>query len=82
LLDEPSLGLAPKLVAQIFEAVVAIARTGITILLVEQNTRLALQTAHEGHVLVTGSIMLAGRCKDLREDPRVRAAYLGEDIAV
>jgi branched-chain amino acid transport system ATP-binding protein len=80
LLDEPSLGLAPKLVAQIFEAIVAIAATGITILLVEQNTRLALKTAHEGHVLVTGEIVLSGECKALQTDPRIRAAYLGEDI--
>ncbi len=82
LLDEPSLGLAPKLVADIFESVVRIAKTGITILLVEQNTRLALQTAHKGYVLVTGEIVLDGPCKELREDPRIRAAYLGEDIHV
>lgn len=80
LLDEPSLGLAPKLVSQIFEAIVEIARSGITILLVEQNTRLALQTAHHGYVLVTGEIVLKGRCKELQTDPRIRAAYLGEDI--
>jgi branched-chain amino acid transport system ATP-binding protein len=80
LLDEPSLGLAPKLVADIFEAIVQIARSGITILLVEQNTRLALQTAHRGYVLVTGEIVLDGRCRDLRDDPRIRGAYLGEDI--
>ncbi len=82
LLDEPSLGLAPKLVSDIFESIVAIARTGITILLVEQNTRLALQTAHKGYVLVTGDIVLDGPCKELREDPRIRAAYLGEDIHI
>jgi branched-chain amino acid transport system ATP-binding protein len=80
LLDEPSLGLAPKLVAQIFESVVAIAKTGITILLVEQNTRLALETAHHAHVLVTGEVVLSGESRALREDPRVRAAYLGEAI--
>jgi branched-chain amino acid transport system ATP-binding protein len=80
LLDEPSLGLAPKLVAQIFESIVEISREGLTILLVEQNTRLALQTAHDGYVLVTGEIVLGGRCKDLRNDPRIRGAYLGEDI--
>ncbi len=82
LLDEPSLGLAPKLVADIFAAIAAIARSGITILLVEQNTRLALQTAHQGYVLVTGEIVLDGPCKNLREDPRIRAAYLGEDIHI
>jgi branched-chain amino acid transport system ATP-binding protein len=80
LLDEPSLGLAPKLVAQIFESIVAIAKTGITILLVEQNTRLALETAHRAHVLVTGEIVLSGESRALREDPRVRAAYLGEVV--
>jgi branched-chain amino acid transport system ATP-binding protein len=80
LLDEPSLGLAPKLVAQIFESIVAIAKTGITILLVEQNTRLALETAHHAHVLVTGEIVLSGESRALREDPRVRAAYLGETV--
>ena len=82
LLDEPSLGLAPKLVRQIFDAVIEIAKTGLTILLVEQNTRLALETAHRAHVLVTGEIALSGTSSSLREDPRVRAAYLGEDMHV
>ena len=81
LLDEPSLGLAPKLVAQIFESIVEIAKTGITILLVEQNTRLALETAHRAYVLVTGEVALSGSSSELREDPRIRAAYLGEDVA-
>jgi len=80
LLDEPSLGLAPKLVAQIFESIRAIAKSGITILLVEQNTRLALETAHAAHVLVTGDVALSGLATELREDPRVKAAYLGEDV--
>jgi branched-chain amino acid transport system ATP-binding protein len=80
LLDEPSLGLAPKLVAQIFEAIVAIAKTGITILLVEQNTRLALETSERAHVLVTGAIALSGESRALKEDPRIRAAYFGEDV--
>jgi branched-chain amino acid transport system ATP-binding protein len=80
LLDEPSLGLAPKLVAQIFASIVEIAKTGLTILLVEQNTRLALETAHRAHVLVTGEIVLSGRCSELRNDPRVKAAYLGEAL--
>jgi len=79
LLDEPSLGLAPKLVGQIFESIVAIAESGITILLVEQNTRLALETAQRAYVLVTGSVVLSGPAAELREDPRIRAAYLGED---
>jgi branched-chain amino acid transport system ATP-binding protein len=80
LLDEPSLGLAPKLVAQIFASIVEIAKTGITILLVEQNTRLALETAHRAHVLVTGEIVLSGGCSELRADPRIKAAYLGETL--
>jgi branched-chain amino acid transport system ATP-binding protein len=80
LLDEPSLGLAPKLVAQIFESITEIARTGITILLVEQNTRLALETAHRAYVLVTGEVALSGLSAELREDPRIRAAYFGEDV--
>jgi branched-chain amino acid transport system ATP-binding protein len=80
LLDEPSLGLAPKLVAQIFESIVEIAKSGITILLVEQNTRLALQVAQRAYVLVTGEVVLSGACADLRTDPRIREAYLGEDL--
>jgi branched-chain amino acid transport system ATP-binding protein len=81
LLDEPSLGLAPKLVAQIFQAVVAIARSNITILLVEQNTRLALETADRAYVLVTGEVVLKGPSAELRADPRIRAAYLGENVS-
>jgi branched-chain amino acid transport system ATP-binding protein len=81
LLDEPSLGLAPKLVAQIFESVVEIAKGGMTILLVEQNTRLALETAQRAYVLVTGEVVLSGASAELREDPRIRAAYLGENVA-
>lgn len=82
LLDEPSLGLAPKLVAQIFESIVEIAKSGITILLVEQNTRLALQVAQRAYVLVTGEVVLTGASADLRSDPRIREAYLGENISV
>ncbi len=81
LLDEPSLGLAPKLVAQIFQAILEIARSNITILLVEQNTRLALETADRGYVLVTGEVVLSGPSAELREDPRVKAAYLGENVS-
>ena len=81
LLDEPSLGLAPKLVEQIFEAIVAVARGGLTILLVEQNTRLALETASRAYVLVTGELALSGACAELREDPRIKAAYLGENLS-
>ena len=82
LLDEPSLGLAPKLVRQIFDGITEIAKGGLTILLVEQNTRLALETAHQAYVLVTGEISLSGDSKQLEKDPRVRAAYLGEDVKV
>lgn len=81
LLDEPSLGLAPKLVEQIFEAIVEIARGGLTILLVEQNTRLALETAARAYVLVTGEIVLSGPCAELRQDPRIKGAYLGENVS-
>jgi branched-chain amino acid transport system ATP-binding protein len=82
LLDEPSLGLAPKLVRQIFGSIIEIAATGITILLVEQNTRLALETAHRAYVLVTGEVVLSGSARELRDDPRIRAAYLGDDVHV
>jgi len=81
LLDEPSLGLAPKLVEQIFEAIVEVAKGGLTILLVEQNTRLALETASRAYVLVTGELALSGACVELREDPRIKGAYLGEDVS-
>jgi branched-chain amino acid transport system ATP-binding protein len=80
LLDEPSLGLAPILVQEIFAAIRKIAKAGLTILLVEQNTRLALQTAKRAYVLVTGEIVLSGEAKELREDPRIKAAYLGENV--
>jgi branched-chain amino acid transport system ATP-binding protein len=82
LLDEPSLGLAPKLVRQIFDGISEIAKGGLTILLVEQNTRLALETAHRAHVLVTGEVVLGGESRELAQDPRVKAAYLGEDVSV
>lgn len=77
LLDEPSLGIAPKLVQQIFGAIAAIAASGVTILLVEQNTRVALKTSHRAYVLRTGEIALAGEAKELADHPDVRAAYLG-----
>jgi branched-chain amino acid transport system ATP-binding protein len=81
LLDEPSLGLAPKLVAEIFAAIERVAGTGLTILLVEQNTRLALETAARAYVLVTGEVLLHGDAPTLRTDPRIRRAYLGESVA-
>ena len=81
LLDEPSMGLAPRLVAKIFEIVREIAGQGVTILLVEQNARLALEVASRGYVMESGSIALAGEAKHLRSDRKVREAYLGESAA-
>jgi branched-chain amino acid transport system ATP-binding protein len=78
LLDEPSMGLAPLLVVKIFEIVREIAARGVTILLVEQNARLALEVAQRGYVMESGEIGLAGESKALLENPRVREAYLGE----
>jgi branched-chain amino acid transport system ATP-binding protein len=78
LLDEPSMGLAPLLVAKIFEIVREIGRQGVTILLVEQNARLALEVADRGYVMESGSITLAGQASELLENPKVREAYLGE----
>jgi len=78
LLDEPSMGLAPRLVAKIFEIVREIASQGVTILLVEQNARLALEVASRGYVMESGSITLADGAADLLANPRVREAYLGE----
>ena len=78
LLDEPSLGLAPRLVAQIFEIVAAVNAQGTTVVLVEQNARQALRVAHRAYVLETGTIALSGAAPELARDPRVRRAYLGE----
>jgi len=77
LLDEPSLGIAPKLVQQIFAAIETIAASGVTILVVEQNTRIALATARRAYVLRTGEIALSGDAKELAKDPEIQAAYLG-----
>jgi branched-chain amino acid transport system ATP-binding protein len=81
LLDEPSMGLAPRLVAKIFEIVRQIATEGVTILLVEQNARLALEVASRGYVMESGNITLAGPSAQLLADQRVREAYLGETAA-
>jgi len=79
MLDEPSLGLAPNLEREIFHTIEAVNREqNVTILLVEQNAHLALQVAHRGYVLETGRITLEGRAADLRADPDVKRAYLGE----
>jgi len=77
LLDEPSLGIAPRLVADIFEAVAQIAAAGTTILLVEQNTRLALKYSTRAYVLRTGEIAMSGPSRDLAANEEIRAAYLG-----
>jgi branched-chain amino acid transport system ATP-binding protein len=77
LLDEPSLGLAPKIVDQIFQIIREINASGTTILLVEQNAAMALELADRAYVLETGRIVLAGEAVKLRDDPAVRRAYLG-----
>jgi len=81
LLDEPSMGLAPRLVEKIFDIVRDVAKEGVTILLVEQNARLALEVASRGYVMESGMIALAGESPSLLADPRVREAYLGETAA-
>jgi branched-chain amino acid transport system ATP-binding protein len=77
LLDEPSLGLAPLIVREIFEIVASLRALGVSILLVEQNARAALETADYGYVLETGEIVHSGAAADLLHDPRVAATYLG-----
>jgi branched-chain amino acid transport system ATP-binding protein len=78
LLDEPSMGLAPMLVSQIFAIVRDINAQGTTILLVEQNARMALSVAHRGYVIQTGQVVVAGTASDLQSNETVRQAYLGE----
>lgn len=78
LLDEPSMGLSPIMVETIFDVIRSLSSSGMTILLVEQNARLALQMADRAYVMESGLITLSGSGKDLLEDPRVKAAYLGE----
>jgi branched-chain amino acid transport system ATP-binding protein len=77
LLDEPSLGLAPAIVREIFTIIQNLRATGVTILLVEQNARLALEICDRGYVLEAGCLTLTGKAEDLLEDERVRQAYLG-----
>lgn len=77
LLDEPSLGLAPKLVRAMFETILRLHQDGVTLLLVEQNVSLALQIAHRGYVLETGRIVLTDTASALANNPQVKAAYLG-----
>jgi branched-chain amino acid transport system ATP-binding protein len=78
LLDEPSMGLAPLMVEKIFDVIRAIAQEGVTMLLVEQNARLALEVSHRAYVLEGGLVTLTGEGKTLLHDPRIREAYLGE----
>ncbi|WGY67779.1 ABC transporter ATP-binding protein [Burkholderia cepacia] len=78
LLDEPSMGLSPIMVEKIFEVVREISKEGITVLLVEQNARLALQAADRGYVMDSGTVTMEGDAKKMLDDPKVRAAYLGE----
>jgi branched-chain amino acid transport system ATP-binding protein len=81
LLDEPSMGLAPLMVQKVFETVMTVSQEGVTILLIEQNAKLALEVSHRGYVMESGEITLAGAAKTLLHDPAVRAAYLGETAA-
>lgn len=78
LLDEPTMGLAPIMVDKIFEVIEDISQQGVTILLIEQNARLALEVSQRGYVLESGELTLQGPARELLHDPKVRAAYLGE----
>jgi branched-chain amino acid transport system ATP-binding protein len=77
LLDEPSMGLSPILVEEIFRIIVEINKQGTSILLVEQNAQMALSIAHRAYVLETGRIVLSGPAEEIAENPQVRTAYLG-----
>lgn len=79
LLDEPSMGLAPLMVEKIFEVVRTIAAEGVTILLIEQNAKLALEVSQRAYVMESGNIILQGPSDQIIDDPKVRAAYLGEE---
>jgi branched-chain amino acid transport system ATP-binding protein len=78
LLDEPSKGLAPLMVQKVFETIVAVSKEGVTILLIEQNAKLALEVSDRGYVMESGEITLSGDADTMLHDPKVRAAYLGE----
>jgi branched-chain amino acid transport system ATP-binding protein len=78
LLDEPSMGLSPIMVQKVFDTIRTIAAEGVTILLIEQNAKMALETAHRGYVMESGEITLSGEARALLGDPKVRQAYLGE----
>jgi branched-chain amino acid transport system ATP-binding protein len=77
MLDEPSLGIAPLVVARIFEVIREINRRGTTILLIEQNASISLKTATRGYILETGQVILEGKAGDLLQDEKVKKAYLG-----
>jgi branched-chain amino acid transport system ATP-binding protein len=81
ILDEPSLGLAPQIVKQIFEVFGKFARSGMSVLLIEQNLALSLKVADRAYVLSNGTVALDGSAAALRDDPRIRGAYLGGDVA-
>ena len=78
LLDEPSMGLAPLMVQKVFETILTVSAEGVTILLIEQNAKLALEVSNRGYVMESGEITLTGEAAKLLHDPAVRAAYLGE----
>jgi len=78
LLDEPSMGLAPLMVQKVFETIITISGEGVTILLIEQNAKLALEVSKRGYVMESGEVTLSGDASTLLHDPKVRAAYLGE----
>jgi branched-chain amino acid transport system ATP-binding protein len=80
-MDEPTMGLSPLYVDRVLELIAAINKQGVTVFMVEQNANLALQIAHEGYVLQTGRIVLQGPAALLRDDPRIREAYLGAAVA-
>jgi branched-chain amino acid transport system ATP-binding protein len=81
LLDEPSMGLAPLMVQKVFETIITISGEGVTILLIEQNAKLALEVSRRGYVMESGEVILSGDASSLLHDPKVRAAYLGETAA-
>src|SRR6476619_4830547 len=80
LLDEPSMGLAPLMVQKVFETILAVSGEGVTILLIEQNAKLALEVSNRGYVMESGTITLSGNARQLLSDPKVREAYLGESV--
>ncbi|MGH8801656.1 MAG: ABC transporter ATP-binding protein [Casimicrobiaceae bacterium] len=80
LLDEPSMGLAPLMVQKVFETIIEVSKEGVTILLIEQNAKLALEVSDRGYVMESGEITLDGEASALMHDPKVRSAYLGEAL--